>query len=247
MLTLPLASSLLGCGALSAFIEPEVRRYRIGDLRILDDPDPDRDGVVDNHLPQALSGVAAALPEQGLDVGHLNDRMAETIALWTPLFVETSVARADLVLTVANGHFDPDGRAVPPPEGAGYGLAGTLHPSGGFLAGPGDLVVEVAVHEAFDPVPFALRETVAEGNLDEIEILGTIRTLVPVDGIVEDVIEPTVPAEGWDLDWDGDPEPRSEVLALVEELAPLAADTALADGSPAISAVLAFAADAAPE
>jgi hypothetical protein len=238
MLTISLASSLLGCGSMSTYSHgtPTVHRYRMEVLQILEDPDPDGDGVVDNHLPSALSGVAAALPEQGLDLEQLNLRMAETIALRTPLFVEAAVSGDELVLTVANGQFDASGAAGMPP------LIGVLDPTGAFWAGPGDVVVEVAVHEAFAPVPFELLETFTEGSIDQLEIVGTISTLIPVESIIANVIEPTVPAEGWDLDWDGEPESRSEVMALVEELAPLAADTELADGSPAISAVLTFAA-----
>lgn len=213
--------------------------FRMAGLEVLADVDTDGDGVVDNHLPDALAAIDLVLPEQGFAVDPFNARLAETIDSRTPVFVDAVWSGAALELTVATGAFDEAGRAAPSPSGGGI-LGGSLEPSGHFRAGPGDLAIEVSIRDGDEPVPFGLLETDADGTIDTVGIVGTLHTLVSVQAVIDDVIAPSVPDEGWDLDRDGVLEPKSEVMDLVDQLAPLAADTTLADGSPAITAVLAF-------
>lgn len=244
------ASGLLGC-TLSAFgpgggpVDPQgpsggtTVRFRLSGLEILADADTDGDGVVDNHLPDALAAIDLVLPNQGFAVDPFNERLADTIDHVTPVFLDAEWLGAALQLTVRTGSVDAGG-AVRVADGDGGSLGGSIDGQGNFAAGEGDLEIETVFREGSPPVPLQLLQTNVEGSLDTSGIAGTLRTLLSVDDVIDDVIEPSIPEEGWDIDFDGIPDPKSEVMELVEQLAPLAADAALDDGTPAITAALAF-------
>jgi hypothetical protein len=213
-------------------------RYRVTRLEILADPDTDGDGTIDNALPESLALLDLAVPESGFSLGPFNERLDEHVNELRPVYIDASIGEG-LILDVLSSEIDEDG-AVQIRSSTPETLYGTIDSDGEFEAGPGNLTLDVVLREDLASVPLGLLETVTRGSLLDDEMEGTLATLLSIDSIVADVIEPTIPQEGWDVDRDGTPEPRNEVMDIVAGLAELLADTTLQDGSPAISAVLAF-------
>ena len=255
-----LLAALSGCG-LQAYNAEQPRRpqteapvtftgrYRMSSLGILAEADTDGDGVTDNHLPEGLELLDFAVPESGFGLVAFNERLAEHVTDLRPIDLAVRISDT-LALDVLSSVQDEDG-VVRIDEDHPTTLTGTIDDAGGFDAGPGDLVLDVVLGDDLPSVPLGLLETRAVGELldagfSESEpgrIRGTLYTLLSIDAVVREVIEPSVPDDGWDVDRDGTAEPKSEVMAIVSNLAELLGDGALLDGSPAISAAIGFEAE----
>lgn len=252
-------AALSGC-VLQAYNQDEPRRppteapvtfserYRMTVLEIPAETDTDGDGVIDNHLPEALELLDFAVPENGFGRVAFNERLAEHVTELRPVFFDVRISDV-LALDVLGSVLDEDG-VVRIDEDHPTTLPGTIDDAGGFDAGPGDLTLDVVMADGLPSVPLGLLETRAAGELRDAGfssgpgvLHGTLFTLLSIDAIVQDLIDPSVPAEGWDLDRDGVPEPKPEVMGIVANLAELLGDSRLVDGSSAISGALAFEAE----
>jgi hypothetical protein len=109
----------------------------------------------------------------------------------------------------------------------------------GFSAGPGDLALDFVVAEGVAPVPLELVDTQADGTYGDT-LAGTFQTVIPLDTVIEQIVAPAIPVEGYDLGGDGVPESPEVVLDFVWSLAPTIGDVTLSDGTPAITARLSF-------
>ncbi|MEQ1503068.1 MAG: hypothetical protein ABMB14_12600, partial [Myxococcota bacterium] len=213
-------------------------RFRLTSLEVVSDADTDGDGQEDNHLPDALGALDLTLPAQGFALEPFNERLQANIDTTTPVFVDAHAA-GDLALEVMNATVEPDG-TLRVDEAYAVELRGGFDDAGTFAVGPGDIWIEIVVREGSPSVPVGLLEAILTGSVDASILTARVHTLISIDEVIEDVIEPSIPPEGWDLDRDGLPESKADVMALVGDLAPLLADRILSDGAPAISAVLAL-------
>lgn len=211
-------------------------RYRVSSLAILAELDTDGDGEVDNHLPEGLELLDFAVPDSGFGLDAFNQRLREHVTELRPVYFDVRISDV-LQLDVLSSDLDEDG-VVRVVEDDVTTLSGTVDDAGVFEAGPGDITLDVLLRDDLPSVPLGLLETEISGDLLDVVLSGRLRTLISIDSVVADVIEPSIPDEGWDVDRDGTPEPKNEVMGIVANLAELLADNQLEDGSPAISAVL---------
>ncbi len=216
--------------------------YRIVSLTLDGSADSNGDGTVDNHFPAALEAVNALLPNRGFTAAEFGVRLTDNVVNYSPVVIDTETVDEGVLiylhLIVFAGTLDADG-AVIVDESSGVMLPGSL---GGdnFAAGPADFDLWVVGLEGMAPLPVLFRETYITGSIDDAGITGQITSVIPLDQLVADFVAPMIPPEGWDLEGDGVLEPREEVLAFVDEVAPLLADVELPDGTPGITARLDF-------
>lgn len=255
------APALAACGGLDPLgaAPPEVEavehtvtpglRYRILSLAVDPVADSNGDGEVDNHFPAALGSVDALLPGQGFTVEEFDVRLTDNVLNYSPVIVDTEVvdegALVYLHLIVHAATFDALGAVVVVDESEGVMLPGSL---GGdnFAAGPADFDLWVVGLEGLAPIPVLFRETYITGSLDEEGITGQITSVIPLAELLTDFVEPMIGPEGWDIDGDGQLEPRSEVLSFIDGVAPMLADVTLADGTRGVSVRLNFSAATVP-
>lgn len=214
--------------------------YRLWTLEVPSEADVDGDGVVDNHLVDTLAGLDVLLPEQGFALDEFNTTLTDNLAKWSAVQLEAHIHEEELHLHVTSGTIDEHGDITPAENAVPAQFDGVVEHDGTFVAGPQDFSLAIVALVDTPPVPVTLLETDVEGHLDEHEIHGTFTTLIPVQRVIDDVLAPIIPDDGWDIDLDGVPESAGEILAFVESLAPTLGDVTLDDGSPAITATLSF-------
>jgi hypothetical protein len=217
----------------------EIGSYEVRLFSIRSETDNDGDGLVDNHLPTALAAVNALLPEEGFDLESFNERITEGIEL-SRIYLDARRQGTLIDIDIAVAFSEEPGE-----EDASYAkalpsarLSGNFVEGNSFVAGPDDLELHVIGALDQPPVPIQLQGAMLEGSIDELGVRGIITARIPVESLMEDVVEPLLPAEGWDLDGDGTLESYDEVRDFVWELAPQIADVTLPDGSTAISVML---------
>jgi hypothetical protein len=223
--------------------------YRILTLGVDPETDANDDGAVDNHFPTALATIDALLPGQGFTIPEFDARLTDNVVNWSPVVVDTETVDEGAILylhlIVYAASFDAAGNVVID-EGSGVLLPGSLG-GANFAVGPADFDLWVVGLEGLAPIPVKFRETYITGALQPDRIDGQITSVIPLDQLVAEFVDPMVPPEGWDLQGDGLLEPREEVLAFIDEVSPLLADVSLPDGQPGISVRLDFTAEVVPE
>lgn len=252
-----IAALLLGCGGLRLYPDGAVPsypssfthgRFAFTALSLPDDDDVDDDGNVDNHLPDVLRVVDAAVPERDLDPASFDAMLQDNIANHSTILVDAAQVGLDLWLaflwaTHEGGTLVPDPAAYnedgdPTEIAIGYFLGERR-----FVAGPSQLRVDVVGDEALPPLPLTLAEAVLTGDLFDGGISGTIQAVLPVEATIEDFVVPLLPPNGYDIDGDGQAESLDELLDLIEEIAPSLGDVDLPYGETGISVTLSFAAE----
>jgi hypothetical protein len=246
-----------GGGYASAYTDG---KYRLSAFTILGEDagkDWDGDGDPDNKLPDVLAAFDFLLAGFDLSKVGLNTLIADAIRDDTlVVLVEASNANDELTLDFLTGMVDGDG--VVSVDGAhSYDAAGDpvsrvvgrFVDASSYVAGPDPIVVSIPVDASSPPAPFPVEEVLMDGGLASIALDGTMVGIVPVDRFVHSVVPIFIPADGFDLNGNGDIDPDTEsqsaITALITTLLNTQADLATEDGRPGISAAFHFAASAA--
>jgi hypothetical protein len=213
--------------------------------------DIDGDGVVDNKLPSVLPAVVMisgneALSLEGLN-GSISDAMAADALIMLMEAVHTS---GDLRLDVLLGSLDGSGTLGV--DAVSFGADGTpVARLGGRFESQKRFVVtsdRIEIPIIFDPeappvlLPLAMARI--EGTLEETGIQGVLGGAIPIDDLVEQVLEPLLPSEEEYDPADYQGMERDVLLETVRTIGnETLADIDLDDGTKAISAGLIFGAD----
>lgn len=233
-----LCSILSGCEGLTAynlspsdFDEGEFHVARLAIARPEDAlVDFDGDGRPDDHLPEALATVDAATTDD-LSADAINTRLADAIASGA-IDIEVVAAQALDGLELAVG----DGT-----------LTGRFTDETDFEVGPGEIAMPLTISPDNPPVALPFELATVIGSIDESGGTGLLSGVIPIDRLVDDVIAPCLPDEGYDTNGDGDTDlTYDEAVDAIEAALsdPAVADIDLGDGRRGVSAV--FLIDLAP-
>ncbi len=246
------AMALSGCTALSSYnveghtasgaASLERSSYIVTALGVQRVDDTDGDGQVDNQLVNALNAIDIVLPDDFMSLALFNERLIEVLEKPdNRIVLETAVEGDEMSVDVLPS--SEQGSALVRNHDAGSSLDGEALGAGMFLVGPSDVSFRVIARDDLLPVDVPLVQTVMTGDHDGEGIDGELQGIIPLDPILDDVVDPLLWATGWDIDGDGVLETPEEVSAFIRELAPGLADTRLQDGSLGISATLSFSGD----
>jgi hypothetical protein len=226
-------------------------QYVLFDLAVVASTDNDGDGVVDNHLPNALAAVDVLVPEGGFDLATFNETLRDNVANHSAVLLGATHRPPQLQLALLAGARDGEQLTVDPaalgPEGEPLVvLEGAFDDEHIFHAGPGMVELPIVGAEGLDPMPVRLEMAHLGGTLDAAGSEGVLTGVLPIAMVIEAFVEPLLPEEGYDLDGDGILESHAELLDFVADLAPLIADTVIEPyGELGVTARLSFAAEAA--
>jgi hypothetical protein len=214
--------------------------FRLTSLSVDPVTDIDGDGQEDNHLPTALAGVDALLPDQGFGLAAFNERLADNVENYTAILFSAHAVGDRFSLDLWDGLVQPDLTVAVDPASE-VTVDGSIASDYAFSAGPGDIPLQFVVLDSVAPVSLVLYGATVEGDWADPALNGTFDAVIAVDDVVAQIVAPGIPDDGWDLDGDGVNEPKDAILALVDNLAPSTADTLTQDGRPAISVRMLFA------
>jgi hypothetical protein len=211
------------------------------------------DGQPDNNLPNVLETFAILLPD--LSKTNLNDVAADAIQNdELVLLADANFDGGELTLDFLAGLLDEDGGLVVD-EATSYKdgvpvsrLVGTFTSDDEYTAGPDPMLLALPVTAGGDLAPIPLEEVTMQGELGTVTLDGTFSGIVPVVSFVAGVLPVFVPAEGFDMNGDGEigsGETQAELIDLATLLLDTGADVVTEDGEPGISAAFHFAAAAA--
>lgn len=225
--------------------------YRADSLALLDEGegyDLDDDGLLDNRLPAVLLAADAFVADEDLSVAGLNVTLAaaieaEDLVLLGEGAYTGGVLTADLLLGAVDAtsyvvSVDPasyDDQGVPLSRFVGVFTDETHY------AGAADrIALPVTFFPDEPPVLVPVEQARLEGVLDAGSFQGMLGGAVPVDGLVDNVIEPIIPTGD-----DYDPASylnmeREELMDLIRSILELEvnATIVLEDGSRGIPAAL---------
>ena len=220
--------------------------YRIGALDLMGDDDVDSDGVVDNNLVNALALVDGMLPTTDLSLANfnatINTGMAETNIILLEFAVTDGEAAQIGVLYAEenNGNYRVDPASLDAYGDALIQLEGAFVSQDAFGAGPGEINFPAELVPQAELSIVTIVEAHVEGTIDDTISNGQLSGVLPVRSIIDDMIAPLIPPEGFDVDGDGINETVQEVLDLVESIAPLVGDVTLPGGEPGVSCTFSY-------
>lgn len=232
-------------------------KYRVTRFEVLTDEsagaDQDGDGTTDNNLPNVLNTADAAVTDQNLAPEELNAVIAEDIAA-DELIILMEAAHVELVLEldVMSGVKDETSGAisVDPLSYDASGnpksvLVGEFSSETAFAAGPAPIELPISFIAGEPALLVPMNDTAAVGTLEVSASAGTLTGVIPTDAMVDQVIEPLIPEEGYDINGDGENETKEEVMELVRSLIELESmsDIEFSDGSRGISAAFLYEAE----
>ncbi len=208
-------------------------------LEVIDAADVNGDGLIDNQLKTAIDAVDLLMADDFMSLGAFNERLIEVLAMpENVLLLDLAHEEGSLSLQMSAAVEASDGFEIDPASVVAFD--GRIDEDLSFTGGPADLSFSLIAQLGFDPVPIPLLSARIDGYLgDRIE--GSIAGVIPIDAVLDDVVDPLLIS--WDLDGDGIPEPEEEIRSLVHGLAPGLADVVLPDGALGISAWLAYTAE----
>ncbi len=220
--------------------------YRVTSMVILPDDegfDLDGDGEVNNKLPGVLSLLDLAV-EEDMSREGLNNQIASAIFEGDLVqLIDASYVELELTYDLLLGDEDEQG-VLHLDEEQSLDDSGTPHSryQGVFLdqesisLGPDDVQIPVTFYPDEPAIMIPVADSIAEGSLADTGTSGMFGGAIPVDQLMDQVVEPLIPEEGY-----GD-QTKEELLESVEQLlsSDSVADIELADGSRAISAALSF-------
>lgn len=221
--------------------------YRVNSLTIVEDSetgfDLDGDGTIDNKFPSVLMLVDLAMDGDYSTEGF-NATIAEALKTENLiLLIEASQDPESFMLSydLLLGMVDPKTKEIVVDQEQSYnGDVAYGHMQGYFDAettystGPDDIQVPISffVGEPALMVPIDL--AVTTGVIDATSNTSMIGGAIPVNALVEQVVEPMIPEEGYEG------QTKKEILKSISDLAsnPNVSDLELSDGSRAFSATL---------
>ncbi len=224
--------------------------YLLNHLALVAEHDTDGDGETDNNLPLILNLVNVLMGTDDFSVESVNTQIAESLYPDNILLVDALQQDSTLTLDLLLGEDDGSGLSVDP---ASYDDAGVPHSrmQGAFsdeirfTVDADAIEIPIVIFEGVDPVPLRFEVVSLSGELDTATLDAALFGAIPISGVINDMVDPLIPDEGYDLDGDGVPEPKEEILDLVWSIAPSAGDIELGDGETGVSALLEFQASAA--
>jgi hypothetical protein len=248
------AALLLSCGGLAVYPDGGVAsypssftqgRFAFSHLSLPDDDDVDGNGEVDNHLPDVLRLVDAAVPERDLDPASFDALLQDNIANHSTILMDAATVGLELWIAFLwasreGGDLVPDKDAYNEEGHPTETVVGRFLGPQAFVAGPSTLRLDVVGALDLEPLPITLSGAMVTGDLDEGGVAGTVQAVLPVEATMNDFVLPLLPAEGYDIDGDGVPESVEELTALLAELAPSLGDVALPYGETGVSVTLLF-------
>lgn len=213
--------------------------YRMVTLAVIDAADVSGDGVTDNQLKVAIDAVDLLMADDFMSLPAFNERLDEVLAMpQNVLLLDLAHGDGALSMQMSAAVQRDDGFEIDPASVVAFD--GWIEPGLSFEGGPADLSFSLIAQLGFEPVDVPLRSARIDGQLDA-RIEGEIVGVIPIDVVLEEVVDPLLIA--WDLDGDGVPEPEEEIRGLVHGLAPGLADVVLDDGTLGMSAWLSYSAE----
>lgn len=230
----------------------EAGKFKVSSMVLLPEDqglDFDDDGEVDNNLPNALIPFDILVSGIDMDRDGLNSTIASAIAdnLLNILF---NCEHEDLILkidilggTTANGFLQVDPVTLDTNGEPQSTVGGHFESERKFTGGPNNVSIPITFFESAGPVLAQVTRARMWGNLDENSLDGYLAGVVPVRALIDDVIEPTIPEDGFDTDGDGVSDiSKATIMETVEELAnnENIADIELSDDERGVSATFQF-------
>ncbi|MFT4623577.1 MAG: hypothetical protein ACI8PZ_002233 [Myxococcota bacterium] len=224
--------------------------YLLDHLAIVAEHDTDGDGVIDNNLPLVLNLVNVVMGTSEYSVEAVNAIIADSLYPDNIMLVDARNANNRLDLDLLLGLDDGSGLTVDPASYDGDGmsvnrLAGAFTDEIQFTASADAISLPVVLFDGIEPVPLILEAVTLSGDLDADGLDTFLLGAIPVQAVIDDMVEPLIPDEGVDIDGDGVPESKEEVLDLVWSIAPAAGDVDLGGGLTGVSTLLEFRASSA--
>jgi hypothetical protein len=209
-------------------------KYRVTKLQLATESDTDGDGTVDNNLANVFGMIDLLITTEDLSALAFNERMQSNLNEWlTNVLIEATndqgnvdymlysgIADEAFNLTIDPSSLDENGEAV-------VHLTGAFTTEQGFYAGPGTVSIPVAFIAEEPTVPVSMEQALFDGVLTIEQTAGVLTGALPIDDLLETVIEPMIVDEGADINGDGIPETKEAIMDLVESIAPAAADVDL--------------------
>ncbi|MCO4743867.1 MAG: hypothetical protein KC912_03700 [Proteobacteria bacterium] len=207
------------------------------------------DGEPDNNLPNALIPVDFVMTNVDMSRDGFNETLASAIA--SNLLNILMLARhEDLILeidllggTTENGYLQVDDISLDTDGTPASTFRGHFDSERKFTGGPDNVYVPMTFFESSGSVLAQVKQAHVWGNLDDNAIDGYIAGVVPARALIDEVIEPTIPEEGFDTDGDGIADiTKATIMETVENLADNEniADVELANGERGVSAAFQF-------
>lgn len=222
-------------------------KYRITKLQLATDSDTDGDGVIDNNLANVFGMMDLLITTEDLSTLTFNERMQSNLDEWlTNVLIEATndqgaidymlyrgIADKAFNLTIDPDSLDESGNAI-------VQLSGSFATEQGFTAGPGNIAIPVNFIADLSTVQVSMEEALFDGVLTEQQTAGVLTGALPVDALLETVIDPMITDDGADINGDGIPETKEEIMAIVESIAPAAGDVDLGEERTGVSARFSF-------
>lgn len=216
-------------------------RYRVTSFVLNeqdDGADLDGDGTPDNNLPTALEPIDVFMgDDMDLSREGLNARIAESIALNDlVILIDASCSEGVLSFDILGGSYDPDTATLTASAEDVSELEGAFTAEVSYSASADSMAIPATFWPDQPPLLVPMEQTTASGDLAVEATTGALVGIVPVDRLVEDVIDPLIPEDGWDG------QSKEEILALIGDMAELEhiSDMELEDGSRGVSAAFTY-------
>ena len=226
-------------------------QYRVTALQLLDGEegyDLDDDGEINNKLPSILTLVNLFVTDIDISPDGFNSNLTEALESGAlVMFIDANHVDGALTYDLLLGTQDEEGDIhldedqSYDDQGVPHGrLNGRFTDQTTFTLGPDDIQIPITFY-AYEPalmVPLA--QGIADGELITESTGGMLGGAVPVDELIDQVVAPMIPEEGYDG------KTKEEWLAEMEEMAndDNMSDILLEDGRRAFSAALVFEAEA---
>ena len=219
--------------------------YMLDELAIVADHDTDGDGVTDNNLPLVLNLVNVVLGSSDYTVEAVNAQIAASLYPENILLVDAWQTGSLLTVELLLGEEDGTGFTIDPASYAGDGTAnvhleGVFSSETDFLVASDTMELPIVLFEGADPVPLVLVSVELGGTMDTDGLDARLYGAIPVEAVIDDMVEPLIPEEGFDLNGDGVNETKEEIMDLVWSIAPAAGDVDLGGGATGVSTLLEF-------
>jgi hypothetical protein len=210
------------------------------------------DGVVNNAFPGAMDLVNLAISAEDFSFKGVNAQIQGALdSELSVVLLHAIHAEAILNVDVLIGLWDPPGTLTVDPGSynddgsAKSSMSGAFSDQTAFTVGPDSLSVPITFMEDYAPFLLTIEGTQLAGTIDSEFVDGAIYGAIPVDTILNEVVDPLIPKEGYNIDFDEELESKEEIMVLVEELALLVADIDLDGDRKGISAAFSFTAEVA--
>lgn len=224
-------------------------QYRLSSFVLLsqeEGDDLDDDGEPDNKLPNALT-LADAFISDDISPEGLNEQVAlaieedDLVILLAALYAE-GVLSTDVLAGVVDGdtgELSVDVEASYDEQNQPLShLEGVFSDQTHFSTGPGSIQVPVTFYPDEPPLPVPLEQAVIYGSLEADASDGRIVGIIPADGLIDQVIDPLIPEEGY-----GD-YTKEELMELISGIKDneFVVDQELPNGERGVSAAFSYAA-----